>query len=357
MRCTHPQVSGSLRRGQSRVARERILPGVSKVTIADVARAAEVSTATVSNVLNGTGRVSEPTRARVKAVAGALGYGPAGGGARTLGLAVTAHGESAWDFASVPYFAQAISAATIAAHRRGYALMAMPSGPAEHMWRTLPAAGVVLVDSPPSDPVVRLLRARGLPLVFDGRPGELRARETWVDTDHEAMTRRVLEHLAGQGAERIALIAGPTQEYYTRASVTAYRRWCSSTGVRPCVVPFAEDGSEGPRLDALLTGDGRPDAVFGLYDPCGRQVLEAAARCGLSVPDDLMVVCSSEDPAYGYTTPPVSTVSLAPEQAGAAAVDALVSLVENPPHTPPPVVIETRLEVRTSSTRRSRRHT
>ncbi|CAM5254581.1 HTH-type transcriptional repressor PurR [Streptomyces antimycoticus] len=305
MRCTHPQVSGSLRRGQSRVARERILPGVSKVTIADVARAAEVSTATVSNVLNGTGRVSEPTRARVKAVAGALGYGPAGGGARTLGLAVTAHGESAWDFASVPYFAQAISAATIAAHRRGYALMAMPSGPAEHMWRTLPAAGVVLVDSPPSDPVVRLLRARGLPLVFDGRPGRAAGAETWVDTDHEAMTRRVLEHLAGQGAERIALIAGPTQEYYTRASVTAYRRWCSSTGVRPCVVPFAEDGSEGPRLDALLTGDGRPDAVFGLYDPCGRQVLEAAARCGLSVPDDLMVVCSSEDPAYGYTTPPV----------------------------------------------------
>ncbi|MFD8510255.1 substrate-binding domain-containing protein [Streptomyces antimycoticus] len=62
-------------------------------------------------------------------------------------------------------------------------------------------------------------------------------------------------------------------------------------------------------------------------------------------------------PCAEYTTPPVSTVSLAPEQAGAAAVDALVSLVENPPHTPPLVVIETRLEVRTSSTRRSRRHT
>ncbi|MFG2584029.1 LacI family DNA-binding transcriptional regulator [Streptomyces malaysiensis] len=113
---------------------------MSRVTIADVARTAEVSTATVSNVLNGTGRVSESTRARVKAVAGALGYGPAGGGGRTLGLAVTAHGQSAWDFASVPYFARAISAATVAAHRRGYALMAMPAGPAEHRWRTLPAS-------------------------------------------------------------------------------------------------------------------------------------------------------------------------------------------------------------------------
>ncbi|MBL1116499.1 LacI family DNA-binding transcriptional regulator [Streptomyces sp. 110] len=335
--------------------RERILPGVSRVTIGDVARAAEVSTATVSNVRGGTGRVSEATRARVRAVAGALGYGPVSGGGRTLGLAVTAHGDSAWDFASVPYFAQAISAATVAAHRRGYALMAMDSGPAEHMWRTLPAAGVVVLDSPAGDPVVRMLRARGLPLVFDGRPGDLRARETWVDNDHEAMTRRVLDHLAGQGAERIALIAGPTQEYYSRASATAYRRWCSRAGVRPCVVPFDEDDSAGRGLDALLTGEGGPDAVFGLYDPCGRQILAAATRCGLSVPEDLMVVCGSEDPAYGRTVPPVSTVSLAPEQAGTAAVDALVSLVEDPPHTPPPVVIGTRLVVRSSSMRRSRR--
>ncbi len=334
--------------------RERILPGVSRVTIGDVARAAEVSTATVSNVLNGTGRVSEATRARVRAVAGALGYGPVGSGGRTLGLAVTAHGDSAWDFASVPYFARAIGAATVAAHRRGYALMAMPSGPAEHMWRTLPAAGVVVLDSPTGDPVVRVLRARGLPLVFDGRPEDLRARETWVDNDHEAMTRRVLEHLAGQGAERIALIAGPTQEYYSRASATAYRRWCARAGVRPCVVPFDEDDSAGRGLDALLTGEGGPDAVFGLYDPCGRQILAAAARCGLSVPEDLMVVCGSEDPAYGRTVPPVSTVSLAPEEAGTAAVDALVSLVEDPPYTPPPVVLGTRLVVRSSSTRRSR---
>ncbi|WP_275561247.1 substrate-binding domain-containing protein [Streptomyces sp. 5-6(2022)] len=51
------------------------------------------------------------------------------------------------------------------------------------------------------------------------------------DNDHEAMTRRVLEHLAGQGTRRIALIAGPTQEYYARASATAYRRWCSRAGV------------------------------------------------------------------------------------------------------------------------------
>ncbi|MFK0048547.1 LacI family DNA-binding transcriptional regulator [Streptomyces sp. NPDC090741] len=43
-------------------------------TVADIARAAEVSTATVSHALGGTGRVGESTRRRVREVAAALGY-------------------------------------------------------------------------------------------------------------------------------------------------------------------------------------------------------------------------------------------------------------------------------------------
>ncbi|MFD7575192.1 LacI family DNA-binding transcriptional regulator [Streptomyces sp. NPDC059810] len=44
-------------------------------TLTDIARAAEVSTATVSHALNGTGRLGESTRRRVREVAAALGYG------------------------------------------------------------------------------------------------------------------------------------------------------------------------------------------------------------------------------------------------------------------------------------------
>ncbi|MQA93609.1 MAG: LacI family DNA-binding transcriptional regulator [Streptosporangiales bacterium] len=45
-----------------------------RVRIVDVAAAAEVSRATVTNALNGTGRMSEATRAHVRAVAAELGY-------------------------------------------------------------------------------------------------------------------------------------------------------------------------------------------------------------------------------------------------------------------------------------------
>ncbi|WP_327303885.1 LacI family DNA-binding transcriptional regulator [Streptomyces sp. NBC_01298] len=61
-------------------------------TLADIARAAEVSTATVSHALNGTGRLGESTRRRVREVAGALGYGARRGPHnRSLGIAVTTY--------------------------------------------------------------------------------------------------------------------------------------------------------------------------------------------------------------------------------------------------------------------------
>src|SRR5262245_33447800 len=119
------------------------------VTISEVARAAEVSTATVSHALNGTGRVSEATRSRVREVAARLGYRPnaAGRTLRTgrtgvLALAVTTFGRKTWAFSEVAYYAQMIAAATAAAHRHGYALAVLPADLDEGDWGSLAADGV-----------------------------------------------------------------------------------------------------------------------------------------------------------------------------------------------------------------------
>ncbi|MDJ0344736.1 LacI family DNA-binding transcriptional regulator [Streptomyces sp. H10-C2] len=329
---------------------------MSRVTILDVAKAAEVSTATVSNALNGTGRLAAATRGRVRAVATALGYLPLGrlpkaAGSRTLGLAVTTYGSQAWNFASIAYFAQAIAAATAAAHHRGYALITLPAAPGDELWQSLAVDGVLLLDSPDGDPVVRALRARGLPLAFDGRPAHPAPGEAWVDNDHAATTEEVLDHLAAQGARRIALMAGFGTEHYTRVCTDAYRRWCARRGVRAAEIPLIVDDPEGRTLDLPFTAPDRPDAVYGIYDPCGHRILSAAARCGLHVPADLLVVCASEDSGYAGTDPPVSTVSLLPRSTTEAAVGALIALIENPSAPPEPVIVPARLIARRSSLR------
>ncbi|MEV7611534.1 LacI family DNA-binding transcriptional regulator [Streptomyces sp. NPDC089799] len=306
-------------------------------TIADIARAAEVSTATVSHALNGTGRIGEATRRRVRAVATALGYGAPGAGprTRTLGLAVTTFAGSPWNYVAVSYFSRWLTAATAAAHARGYALTTLPADRgAQTLWHNLAVDGMLLLDSPDGDPVLRALRARGIPVVFDGRPTAPRPEDTWVDNDHAATTREVLDHLAASGARRIALHGGFGGEYYTRAVTEAYERWCADHARPPLPVRFDPHDAPGHAFDEAFAA-GAADAVYSLYDPGGRQTLAAAARHGLRVPQDLLIVCASEDPAYETTEPPVSTVTLHPERIAEAAVAALVARVEAPAEAVP----------------------
>ncbi|WP_424211287.1 LacI family DNA-binding transcriptional regulator [Streptomyces sp. BI20] len=330
-------------------------------TLADIARAAEVSTATVSHALTGTGRIAPGTRRRVRELAAALGYaGPRPGRAatRTLGLAVTTHAGADWDYASVAYFGRVLTAAASAAHARGYALTVLPAARgADPLWHDLAVDGMLLLDTPAHDPVLAALRARGLPLVFDGRPPQPRPGDVWVDNDHRETAHRVLDHLAAGGAVRPALHAGFGEENYSRAVTAAYREWCAARGARPLVIPFRPEDEEGRAFDAALTrpvGE-RPDAVYAVYDPGGRQLLAAARRHGLRVPGELLLVCASEDEEYardgGPDRPAVSTVSFGPERIAREAVAALIALVERGPGPAPrALLLPATLHPRASST-------
>ncbi|MFF8913421.1 LacI family DNA-binding transcriptional regulator [Streptomyces sp. NPDC015032] len=327
-------------------------------TLADVARAAEVSTATVSHALNGTGRLADSTRRRVCEVATTLGYGyqrtPRTG--KTLGVAVTTYAGSAWNFFDVPYFARFLTAATATAHAHGYALTILPATcGAGTPWHTLTVDGMLLIDSPMDDPVLRALRARDIPLVFDGRPVDPRPGDVWVDNDHTATTREVLSHLAASGARRIALHAGYGDEHYTRVVTRVYEQWCHEHGRTPLLLTFDPHDAPGHGFDAAFAAHAC-DAVYTVYDSGGRQALAAAARHGLRVPDDLLLVCASEDQAYAETDPPVSTVTLHPATIAETAVTALVSSLTPGAPPPPPgaLTVPAVLHPRRSSHRRAR---
>src|SRR6185312_9765822 len=110
-------------------------------TLGAVATRAGVSTATVSNALNGTGRLSEATRQRVLAAARELGYAPAStaravacGSTGVLGLTMTTYGELPVAYTEIPYYAELTLGAMAAAHERGYLLTVLPSSLAPWMW-------------------------------------------------------------------------------------------------------------------------------------------------------------------------------------------------------------------------------
>ncbi|MBB1256720.1 LacI family DNA-binding transcriptional regulator, partial [Streptomyces sp. OF3] len=347
--------------------------------IRDVAAAAGVSITTVSDALNGKGRLPDATRRHVREVADRLGYRPSAA-ARTLrtgksgliGLTVTTYGEEPFTFTEFAYFADMVRAATSAALARGYALVILPA-PARHrtldVWSNVALDGTVVIDPADHDPVVTELVQQGIPVVSDGRPADSLPVTAWVDNDHEAAVTHLLDHLADSGARRIGLLTGTSTDTYTRLSTSAYLRWCERVGQDPVYEAYpAHDPRAGAvAADRLLARPDRPDAVYGLFDPNGTDLLAAARRYGLRVPEDLLLVCCSESTVYAATEPPITTLSLKPGDIGTTVVQLLIDAIESDdrrpapgpsgppvPHAPRQRIMPTDLIVRTSSQRRSR---
>lgn len=306
-------------------------------TLGAVAARAEVSTATVSNALNGTGRLSETTRQRVLAVARELGYAPVGttralarGGTGVLGLTMTTYGELPVPYTEIPYYAELALSAIGAAHERGYLLMVMPNSLSPSLWRT-PMDGVIHVGPRADDPVRSLLRERGIPMVCDGRPPQPHWWDAWVDTDHDAGLGLLLDHLTAAGARRIALSLPRHDDEYPHLMERAYASWCAERDLPALVEEYASlpdyFTAEREAVGRLLDRDPRPDAVIGVYSDSGHNILAAARHHGLRAPQDLLVACVSEDPDYATTTPPVTTLSLRPDRIGDEAVDLLIALI------------------------------
>ncbi|MFF8973507.1 LacI family DNA-binding transcriptional regulator [Streptomyces sp. NPDC014995] len=307
-------------------------------TLGAVAARAGVSTATVSNALNGTGRLSEATRQIVLTAARELGYAPAStaralarGGTGVLGLTMTTYGDLPVPYTEIPYYADLTLGAMAAAHERGYLLLGMPSSMSPWMWLNTPMDGVIHVAPRADDPVRAILRERGIPMISEGRPPEPHPCDAWVDADYEAGLRLLLDHLTERGARRIGLSLPLHDDAYPHLIERAYRSWCDEHRVPALMEEYATlpdyFTAEQDAVSRLLARDPGPDAVIGVYSDSGHNILAAARHHGLRVPRDLLVACVSEDPHYATTAPPVTTLSLRPDQVGAEAVDLLIAVI------------------------------
>lgn len=307
-------------------------------TMREVAARAGVSPATVSNVMNGTGRVGARARQSVLDAARDLGYAPwtserAGrrGGTGVIGLTLTVYGDAAVDYLAIPYYRDLVVAAVGEAIRRGYLLLVLPSSMTSWGWLSTPVDGVIHVEPRGADPVRAILLRRGIPMVSAGQPLQGGREHWWVDVDVASAVVLALDHLVAGGARRPAMLLAEHDDAYPAQLREGCARWSAASGVDVPVhaFPAMPDYVDNERAaaDALLASPEPPDAVIGVFDHSGRHLLDAAARRGLRVPEDLQVVCFSEDPGYAATEPPVTTVSQRPEEVGRRSVELLLAML------------------------------
>ncbi|HRC41883.1 MAG: LacI family DNA-binding transcriptional regulator [Nostocoides sp.] len=304
-------------------------------TIADVARAAGVSVATVSRTLHGSLKVDPRTRERVLAVAAELEYvaSPTAtslASGRTNVVAVVAPMMSRWFFASI------VTTIEFALREAGYhvLLMVLDEPPEEGRSRLTPEMfakrvdGIIWLNVAVSSPELALLRRLSLPMVCVGTPID-QAPTVMID-DHEA-ARAAVQHVLDLGHTEIAYVGTAVRSIAhmstPAARVAAYRQALTEAGITPrdgwVIASDWTADAAGADVEPVLRGTPRPTAVVAASDEMAIGVMGTARRLGLRVPDDLSVI-GIDDHTFAHAMG-LSTVRQDVPAQGRAAVELLLA--------------------------------
>ena len=329
--------------------------------IGDVARAAGVSPATVSRVLNGAGTVAPERAAAVHRAARALGYTPSGP-ARALRQQRTRVWAAIIADIENPFFTAMVRGIEDVARTAGHRLVLCKSDEdidkerayidialAEQM------AGVVIAVASDKESRLDPLLDRGVPVVAVDRRPQRRADE--VDSlvvDNVLGARLATEHLLDGGAERIACVTGPSRVSTARERLAGYREGLRARGRRSAgasLVRRADFKEEGgyAATRALLAGPPRPDAIFAANNLMTLGALRAITEAGLRVPDDVLLVGFDDAPWTTLTSPPLTVVAQPTYEIGRRAAQLLTTADPDLPARH--LVLAPALQVRASSVR------
>jgi LacI family transcriptional regulator len=312
-------------------------------TQADVARAAGVSRATVSYVMNDQTDqripISSETRKRVLDVIAELGYevdaraqSLRSGDTKTIGVLLPLYEN--------PFFWQILRGISSEAEASGYSLLlahnSLTPEQENQSVRELTEQrvdGLIMLIGFKllSEQVMNQLRRSTRPIVeISGTPSEF----AYVYQGYGEGTRALMSHLLEFGHRRIGFVYGVTIPSQGFDRLDAYHQALKEVGlphdealIRQCG-PLLEDGYQAT-VDLLSQPD-RPTALLAINDLLGMSAIRAATDLGLAVPGDVSIASFDDLPFSNFIVPRLTTISGEPEQNGRDAVRLLLKRLKDP---------------------------
>jgi DNA-binding LacI/PurR family transcriptional regulator len=342
---------------------------VRQKSIANVAKAAGVSTATVSRVLNNFPHVREETIRRVREAVQALNYSPLrtrrdlsdedGFGrarpGRTGNIAVITLGQ-AREWLQLPVMAGAVAGIRTAVTERGYRLVLdeLLDATKPHRLidrREIDGAIVFVTGSFSSERCNEALDivSQKIPLVW--AMGEEYGN---YDVDHVTCDNVHIGHLAynflrNKRCQEVALIALNPSWTFMRLRAQAFLNAAYDGNQRATAYVVSQDemilDSYGKRVvpaknpeelvAKILGGPRRPDGIFILNDFATSTVVPILNRQGIRTDRDITIVsCDNEESRLAALQPRPTTIDIRSEEVGYRAMVRLASRMRNPEETP-----------------------
>jgi len=327
------------------------------VTIQDVAQAAAVSRQTVSNVLNGSGRVGDAARARVLEAVASLGYHPHHG-ARSLRSRRTR--QIAYVMPRVQLlpgnyimqqFLQSLAAACA---RRNYSMViVVPEGePRAEMRRLIASRSVdafLLSELEQEDPRVVLLAEAGIPFACFGRTSPA-LPQAWVDIDNRAAAAAAVEHVLARGFRRIAFLGYRSAAYWDIERAAGFRDGLAGRGILAgqADLLLVDDASARGKIRSLLAARRpglRPDAIVTSSDRLAGVVYSVATELRLRIGQDLAVTGFDGSAAAGLLHPRLTSVAIPVDEIARRVVARALKQLDHGPDRDPGEIVPVRLRL------------
>jgi len=327
--------------------------------IQDVAKLADVSTATVSRALATPERVSPEARARVLEAIAKTGYVP-NPAARTLRSQKTYMVLVVLPDLSNTFFSKILRGIEETLFEAGYGMIISDldgSPEKEAHFAAFTAAGRV-------DGAI-LLNGHlfGQSREGEGQPARIKiplvavceaipgADIPQIEIDNRAAAYGMTQHLASLGHRSIAYVSGPASNILERERFQGFKDGLETAGLPfdpALVLPGDYTIEAGVRAGQdLVARSTRPTAVFCTSDEMAIGLMRTLFSAGLRVPEDISVAGFDDIEFAAVAEPPLTTIHQPRRELGQAAASALIELLQGRP-SPKRIRLETELVIRDS---------
>ena len=310
---------------------------MSRPTLGSVAKEAGVSIPTVSQVLRGTGRISEQTRGKVLRAAKKLHYVP---DSRAASIRSGENREIGFVINQLlnPFNAEVVSGVVELLEAEEYLVSILDTRDnAQRQGRQLEAfirngrGGLMWVpalDTP--DETFALLRAHRTPTVTFLRPAG-------SDFDHVGIrdaqaTETATKYLIDLGHRRIAYVGGTDMTFVRAQRVAGYRAALAARGLESEIVWPSEDNKPAgmKALNTLLEAHPDVTAIVCNGDMVALGGCLALLRAGLRPGHDVSVVGFDDISEAAVATPSLSTMAVSPRRLGRKLARVLLERIRDP---------------------------
>lgn len=331
-----------------------------KVTIKDVARLAGTSIATVSNVLNGTGRVAEATKQKINRIIEELEFAPSTA-ARNLRdkrsslIAVIVPYMETGKLMDNPFYWQLVAGIEEGARSKRLHTILVGVEPDEtfSFVRERQIDGLIVIGAIQGSEIMSRIERLSIPVVFVDSYLQ-NDRLPHISLDDELGGYIGTKHLISLGHRNIVLLSGKLSEkgvnYYRWLG---YCRALAEAGIAPreeLVLQEPVSALSGYRVAGKIAAQlSEASAVFCLSDVAAIGLLKGLYDLGISVPQQLSVVGFDNSLQASYTIPALTTVHQDIAQKGQHAIKQLIQLMDGEAVEQQHIVLGVELVVRQSS--------